>query len=80
MGPFEREILEYVGAQHNESCQLQDLLKELSAKPDFTVDWAMSDVNNLIKEGLLSYHETTDVLTLLPKAKRPMAMIPPVKK
>ena len=80
MGPFERDILDYIMAQQHESCLLQDWLKVLSDKPDFTVDWAMSDVNNLIKDGLLSYDETTDVLTLLPKAKRPVVVIPPDKK
>ncbi len=64
-------------AQQNESCLLQDFLKVLSVKPDFTVDWVISDINNLIKDGLLSYDETTDVLTLLPKAKSPVDMMPP---
>ena len=80
MGPFERDILEDIRAQQNESCLLQDLLKELSAKPDFTVDWVISDVKNLIKDGLLSYDKATDELTLLPKAKRPVDMMPPSKK
>lgn len=80
MGPFERDILDYVDAQPNDSCQLQDLLKELSTKPDFTVDWVISDIKNLIKDGLLSYDKATDVLTLQPKAKRPVVVIPPDKK
>lgn len=80
MGPFERGILDYIMAQQNESCLLQDLLKMLSVKPDFTVDWVISDVKNLIKDGLLSYDKATDVLTLLPKAKRPVVVVPPDKK
>lgn len=37
----------------------------------------ISDINNLIKDGLLSYIQSTGVLTLLPKAKRPVAKLPP---
>lgn len=36
MGPFERDILDYLGAQQNGSCQLQDLLNELSVKPEYS--------------------------------------------
>lgn len=77
MGPFERDILKYVGAQQNESCPLQDLLNELSTKSDYTEDWAVSDINNLIEDGLLSYDQSTGVLTLLSKAKRPVVKLPP---
>ena len=77
MGPFERDILDYLGAQQNGSCQLQDLLNELSVKPEYSQEWVISDINNLIKDGLLSYIQSTGVLTLLPKAKRPVAKLPP---
>lgn len=52
----------------------------LSVKPDFTVDWVISDVKNLIKDGLLNYDKANDVLTSLPKAKRPVDMMPMDKK
>ena len=46
---------------------------ELSVKSDYTWEWEMSDIKNLIKDGLLSYDQSTGVLTLLPKAKKPAA-------
>lgn len=77
MGPFERDILDYVDAQPNDSCLLQDLLMELSTKPEYSENWVISDVSNLIKDCLLSYDQSTGVLTLLPKAKRPVVKLPP---
>ena len=77
MGPFEIDILEYVKAQPDEACSLHGVLSYLSSKPDFMTDWAMNDVKNLIRDGLLSYNEETEVLTLLPKAKKPVVKMPP---
>ena len=77
MGVYDRQILVFVNGKENDSCQVTEVLDSLKNIPDFLSDQAINDINNLINDGLLAYDKSSDTLTLLPKAKRPVVPIPP---
>ncbi len=77
MGVYDRQILDYVDGKENDSCQVAEVLDNLKDTPDFLSEQVVNDINNLINDGLLAYDKNSDTLTLLPKAKRPVAQLPP---
>lgn len=79
MGVNDRDILDYLRSKDNGMCKLGDLWDVLKGKPDITLDWVINDIENLEKGGLLTFDKNTDTLTLLPKANRPVAPLPPRK-
>lgn len=80
MGVNDRDILDFLRSQDNATCQLDELWDILKNKPDITLDWVINDLENLEKDGLLTFDKNTGTITLQPKANRPMAMVPPDKK
>ena len=76
MGVYDREILDYVDSKENDTCRVDEVLDHLKDTPDFSSDRVINDINNLIKDGLLSYDKDRDTVTLLPKAKRPAPKVP----
>lgn len=80
MGVNDRDILDFLRSKDNATCQLDELWDILKNKPDITLDWVINDLENLEKDGLLTFDKNTGTITLQPKANRPMAMVPPDKK
>lgn len=76
MGVNDRDILEYLRSKENGIGELAELWDILKGKPDITLDWVINDIENLEKDGLLTFDKNTGTITLLPKANRlvvPMA-------
>lgn len=77
MGVNDRDILDYLRGKENGICQLGDLWDVLKGKPDITLDWVVNDIENLGKDGLLTFDKNTGTITLLPKANRPVVPMVP---
>ena len=81
MGVNDRNILDYLRSKENGIGELAELWDILKGKPDITLDWVINDIENLEKDGLLTFDKNTETITLLPKANRPVVrMAPDVKK
>lgn len=77
MGVNDRDILDYLRSKEDGICQLGDLWDVLKGKPDITLDWMINDIENLEKDGLLTFDKNTGTITLLPKANRPVVPMVP---
>ena len=77
MGVYDNDILDYLKSKENKTCHFDELWELLKDKPDSNQAWLMNDVNNLEKDGLLTFNEETEMLSLLPKATRPVVKLPP---
>lgn len=80
MGVNDRDILGYLRSKENGIGELAEFWDIIKDKPDITLNWVINDIENLEKDGLLTFDKNTGTITLLPKANRPMAMVPPDKK
>lgn len=81
MGVNDKDILDYLQSKGNGIGELAELWDLLKNKPDITLDWVINDIENLEKDGLLTFDTNTGTITLLPKANRPVArMLPDVNK
>ena len=77
MGVNDRDILEFLRNKNDGKGNIDELWELLKAKPDITLDWVINDIKNLEKDGLLKYEEATGVITLFPKANKPVVPLPP---
>lgn len=77
MGVNDRDILDFLRSKEDGVCQLNDLWFLLREKPVITHDWVINDIENLEKEGLLTFDKNTGIISLLPKANRPVVPIAP---
>lgn len=77
MGPFDRDILDFVSVQENESCSIKELFAFLSESYSYGGDRAEWDIRQLIKENLLVLDEQLGVISLGAKAKRSVVPLPP---
>lgn len=76
MGPFDREILDYVDASVIDSCSLDDLLEYVKGIQDYDTGRAINDIQNLINDGLLVFDEESKIIQLTDKAKKPVVPLP----
>lgn len=77
MGVNDRDILDYLRSKENGIGELAELWEILKGKPDITLDWVINDIENLEKDGLLTFDKNTGTITLLPKANRPVVRMVP---
>ena len=77
MGVNDRNILDYLRSKENGIGELAELWDILKGKPDITLDWVINDIENLEKDGLLTFDKNTGTITLLPKANRPVVRMAP---
>lgn len=77
MGVNDRDILGYLRSKENGIGELAELWDILKGKPDITLDWVINDIDNLEKDGLLTFDKNTGTITLLPKANRPVVRMAP---
>lgn len=81
MGVNDIDILDFLKSKGTATCQMDELWEVLKNKPDITPEWVINDIENLEKDGLLTFDKVKGVLTLLPKATRPVAkMVPDMRK
>ena len=76
MGPFDREILDYVDAFATDSCSLDNLLEHVKGIIDYDEERSMNDIQNLIDDGLLILDKDNKTIQLTDKAKRPAVPLP----
>lgn len=76
MGPFDREIIDYVDSCGADGCLLDELIKYASKIPDYGAERAMNDVENLRKDGVLIIDEESGIIHLTDYAKQPPVPLP----
>lgn len=76
MGPFDRQILDFVDTFENDCCSIQNLLEYTNKIQDYDVDRAINDIQNLVNDGLLVIDEESKTIRLADKAKKPVVPLP----
>jgi hypothetical protein len=77
MGVYDNDILDYLKSKENKTCHFDELWEHLKDKPYSDQAWLMNDVNNLEKDGLLTFNKETGMLVLSSKATKPVVKLPP---
>ena len=77
MGVYDDDILDYLKSRENKTCHFEELWERVKHKPDITQAWLINDINNLEKDGLLTFNKETGMLVLSSKATKPVVKLPP---